>query len=91
MGVSLAEILMGIKNVSAKEGKAPPDVIEAAEALYARGCLSPVSNRAEKKREELDLPQLPQPDPEQVKMIFDATGAFEVLETNRAAAKEESE
>lgn len=91
MGVSLAEILMGIKNMSAQAGRAPPDVVDSAEALYTRGCLSPVSNRAEKKREDLGLPQLPEPDPEQVKLIFDATGALEVLEANRAAAKEESE
>ncbi|MFW9810158.1 MAG: 4Fe-4S dicluster domain-containing protein [Candidatus Thorarchaeota archaeon] len=91
MGVSLAEILMGIKNISANEGKAPPDVVESAEALYTRGCLSPVSNRAEKKRDDLGLPHLPEPDPEQVKLIFDATGALEVLEVNRAAVKEEPE
>ncbi|MGY5864952.1 MAG: 4Fe-4S dicluster domain-containing protein [Candidatus Thorarchaeota archaeon] len=91
MGVSLAEILMGIKNISAKEGKAPPDVVESAEALLARGCLSPTSNRTEKKRVDLGLPNLPQPAPEHVELIFKATGAYEVLETNRATVKEESE
>lgn len=91
MGVSLAEILMGIKNISAREGKAPPDVVESAEALLLRGCLSPVSNRAEKKRVDLGLPNLPQPDPEQVELIFKATGAYEVLEANKSFVKEESE
>jgi hypothetical protein len=91
MGVSLAEILMGIKNISAKEGKAPPDVIESAEALLARGCLSPASNRADKKRLDLGLPDLPQPKPEEVELIFKATGAYEVLEANRASVKEETE
>lgn len=91
MGVSLADILMGIKNISSKEGKAPADFIESAEALLARGCLSPQSNRSDKKRSELGLPDLPQPDSEQVKVIFKATGAYDVLETNRAAVKEEAE
>lgn len=91
MGVSLAEILMGIKNISAREGKAPPDVVESAEALYARGCLSPVSNRSDKKRDDLGLPQLPQPDLEQVKLIFESTGAYDVLKANRAAVEEKAE
>lgn len=91
MGVSLADILIGIKNISSKEGKAPPDFVESAEALLARGCLSPQSNRTDKKRVDLGLPDLPQPDLEQVKLIFEATGAYEVLETNRAAVREESE
>jgi heterodisulfide reductase subunit C len=91
MGVSLAEILMGIKNISSKDGKAPPDYVESGEALLARGCLSPTSNRSDKKRLELGLPDLPQPDLEQVRTIFEATGAYEVLEANRKAVKEEAE
>ncbi len=91
MGVSLAEILIGIKNISSIEGKAPPDFVESAEALLARGCLSPQSNRSDKKRVDLGLPDLPQPDPEQVKLIFEATGAYDVLEANRAAVKEDAE
>ncbi len=91
MGVSLAEILIGIKNISARDGKAPPDYVESGEALLARGCLSPTSNRSDKKRVDLGLPDLPQPDLEQVRIIFEATGAYQVLETNRAAVKEESE
>ena len=91
MGVSLAEILIGIKNISSREGKTPKDFVEAGEALLAKGCLSPQSNRSDKKRVDLGLPDLPQPDLEQVKQIFEATGAYEVLETNRATLKEEAE
>ncbi len=91
MGVSLAEILMEIKNISALEGKAPPDVIESAETLMEDGCLSPVSARSEKKRTELGLPDLPKADPADVQKLFKATGALEVLETNKAAAEEAAE
>jgi heterodisulfide reductase subunit C len=91
MGVSLAEILMGIKNISAREGKAPPDVIESAESLMADGCQSPISSRSEKQREDLGLPKLPRANPEDVQRLFRATGAAEVLELNRKAAEEASD
>jgi heterodisulfide reductase subunit C len=91
MGVSLAEILMVIKNISAKEGKAPPDVIESAESLMANGCQSPISSRSEKQREDLGLPKLPRADPADVQMLFRATGAAEVLEINKKAIEEASD
>jgi heterodisulfide reductase subunit C len=91
MGVSLAEILMEIKNISALEGKAPPDVIESAESLMADGCLSPISSRSEKIRTELGLPDLPKADPVDIQKLFKATGAAKVLETNKAALEESAE
>jgi heterodisulfide reductase subunit C len=91
MGVSLAEILMEIKNISAREGKAPPDVIESAEMLMQDGCLSPISGRSEKKRAELGLPDLPRADPADVQKLFEATGAADVLEANKKTVEEAAE
>ena len=91
MGVSLAEILMEIKNISALEGKAPPDVIESAETLMVDGCLSPISSRSEKIRSELGLPDLPKADPKHVQKLFKATGAQDVLEVNKATQEESAE
>jgi heterodisulfide reductase subunit C len=91
MGVSLAEILMEIKNISAREGKAPPDVIESADTLMEDGCLSPISIRSEKKRTEFGLPNLPKVDPADVQKLFKATGADEVLAAIKAAQEEASE
>jgi len=91
MGVSLAEIILGIKNIAAKEGKAPTEFIQAAEILADDGCLSPISSRSEKKRAELGLPDLPRPDHADVQKMFEATGAADVLEINKAAMEEASE
>ena len=82
---------MGIKNIAAKEGKAPAEFIQTAETLKDDGCLSPISSRSEKKRVELGLPDLPRPDPADVQKMFQATGAAEILEINRAALEEASE
>ncbi|MFX1559456.1 MAG: 4Fe-4S dicluster domain-containing protein [Promethearchaeota archaeon] len=91
MGVSLAEILMGIKNIAAKEGKAPVEFVQTAETLVGDGCLSPISSRSEKKRTELGLPDLPRPDSADIQKMFEATGASDVLEINKAAMEEASE
>jgi heterodisulfide reductase subunit C len=91
MGVSLAEILMTIKNISAREGKAPPDAIESVDSLMVDGCLSPISSRSEKQRESLGLPQLPRADTADIQKMAQMTGAADLLEANRKAVKETSE
>ena len=91
MGVSLAEILLGIKNIAAKEGKAPTEFVQTMETLADDGCLSPISSRSEKKRVELGLPDLPKPDLEDIQMMFKATSAADVLKINKAAMEEASE
>jgi heterodisulfide reductase subunit C len=91
MGVSLAEILMTIKNISAREGKAPPDAIESLGSLMEDGCLSPISSRSEKQRETLGLPHLPRANPSDVQKLIKMTGAADILEINRKAAEEASE
>jgi heterodisulfide reductase subunit C len=91
MGVSLAEILLGIKNIAAREGKAPAEFVQTAETLADDGCLSPISSRSEKKRTELGLPDLPRPNPADVQKLFQETGAAEVLETNKSSIEEASE
>ena len=91
MGVSLAEILLGIKNIAASEGKAPTEFIQTMETLADDGCLSPISSRSEKKRSELGLPDLPRPDPVDIQKMFEATSAADVLEINKAAMEEASE
>lgn len=90
MGVSLAEILMTIKNISAREGKAPQDAIESVDSLMADGCLSPISGRSEKQRENLGLPQLPKADPAEIQKMVEVTGVIDLLEANRKAVKEAS-
>ena len=81
MDVSLAEILMTIKNISARAGKAPPDVIESARLLFDTGCLVPFSSRGEKIRNDLGLPELPRPDSDHIQKILELTGALEVMHT----------
>ncbi len=84
MGVSLTEILIAVKNISAAEGKAPPSIVEAVESLLATGAIAPGSTGIERKRNALDLPELPKPNAEHIQKLFENTGAMKILEGNMA-------
>ncbi|MFW9863193.1 MAG: 4Fe-4S dicluster domain-containing protein [Candidatus Thorarchaeota archaeon] len=84
MGVSLADILIELKNLSAAEGKAPMSIVQAVESFFTIGAIAPGSSGVDRKRSKLGLPVIPKPDPEQIKILFEGTGAMEILEKNLA-------
>lgn len=88
MGISLANILVELKNISAAEGTAPPSIVQAVQSLFTTGRIAPGSTGFDRKRSQLGLPELPKPDPKHIEKLFRATGAMEILEKN--LAKEES-
>lgn len=88
MGISLANILVELKNISAAEGTAPPSIVQAVESLFTTGRIAPASTGFDRKRSQLGLPELPKPDPKHIERLFRATGAMKILEKN--LAKEES-
>ncbi len=83
MGVALAEILMVTKNISAREGKAPQDLVNAVTSILGTGCVISDLGRVGKVRSALALPELPRPDLQQIGKIFELTGASEVLQASR--------
>ncbi|MFW9801538.1 MAG: 4Fe-4S dicluster domain-containing protein [Candidatus Thorarchaeota archaeon] len=84
MGVSLADILIELKNLSAAEGKAPMSIVQAVESFFTIGAIAPGSSGVDRKRSKLGLPEIPKPDPEQIKILIEGTGAMEILEKNLA-------
>ena len=84
MGISLADILIELKNISAAEGTAPPSIVQAVESLFTTGIIAPGSTGVDRKRSQLELPKLPKPDSEHIERLFRATGAMEILEKNLA-------
>ncbi|MFX0044869.1 MAG: 4Fe-4S dicluster domain-containing protein [Candidatus Hermodarchaeota archaeon] len=82
MGISLAEILIQLKNISAAEGTAPPSIVQAIESLFTTGIIAPGSTGVDRKRSQLGLPELPKPDPKHIQKLFRVTGALEILEKN---------
>ncbi len=84
MGVSLTDILIGLKNLSAAEGNAPFNITKAVESFFTIGVIAPGTTGVERKRNKLGLPEIPKPDPEQIKILFEGTGGLEILEKNLA-------
>ncbi|MFW9845180.1 MAG: 4Fe-4S dicluster domain-containing protein [Candidatus Thorarchaeota archaeon] len=84
MGVSLADILISLKNLSAAEGKAPMNIVQAVESFFTIGAIAPGTSGVDRKRNKLGLPEIPKPDAEQIKTLFEGTGAMKILEKNLA-------
>lgn len=84
MGVSLADILIGLKNLSAAEGNAPFSIAKAVESFFTIGAIAPGTTGVDRKRNKLGLPEIPKPNLEHIKILFEGTGALEILEKNLA-------
>ncbi|MHA2072196.1 MAG: 4Fe-4S dicluster domain-containing protein [Candidatus Thorarchaeota archaeon] len=84
MGVSLADILIELKNLSAAEGNAPISIVKAVESFFTIGAIAPGTTGVDRKRNKLGLPEIPKPDPRLIKTLFERTGAMEILEKNLA-------
>ncbi|MHA1933913.1 MAG: 4Fe-4S dicluster domain-containing protein [Candidatus Thorarchaeota archaeon] len=79
MGVSLAHILLRIKGISSRHGDAPRSVQEIMDSIQSSGIVGQTSGRAEKKRKELGLPDLPRPEIEEIQTILNETSATRIL------------
>jgi hypothetical protein len=79
MGVSLAHILLRIKGISSRHGDAPRSVQEIMDSIQSSGIVGQTSGRAEKKRKELGLPDLPRPEIEEIQTILNETSATDIL------------
>ncbi|NHJ13716.1 MAG: 4Fe-4S dicluster domain-containing protein [Candidatus Thorarchaeota archaeon] len=88
MGVALSELLMDIKNLSSHDGKVPPSIVEMMDVIRFTGKVSHASTSSKKKRDDLGLPELPEPDVEEVQKIFELTGAIDRLARYREAEVE---
>lgn len=80
-GVSLAHILITIKNISAQRGSAPSSVIEAIHSLMSLGVIAQ-STGLERKRSKYNLPKLQLPDHDQIQKLLELTGAIAILESH---------
>ncbi len=85
MGVALCEILVAIKNLSARDGKVPPSIVEMMDVIRFTGKVSHPSKGTTRRRRELGLPELPEVDAAEVQKLLEVTGAIDRLTRYREA------
>jgi len=65
------DVMTVLKNMAAKEGKAPPNLVKVLKILEENGRVYLIDDFTEEERENLELPGL-EPEPEFVKKIAEA-------------------
>lgn len=78
-GVSLAHLLVRIKNISTKQGGAPESLVEVVQSILSQGIITQASD-LNKVRDKFELPHLELPNSDHIRTILEETGVIEVLE-----------
>lgn len=79
MGVSLAHLLVAVKNVSTQKGSAPEGLPEIIHSILSTGVIAQGMD-LDKMRQKYDLPSLKRPTAKEVRKVLELTGATDLLE-----------
>ncbi|MCK4848364.1 MAG: 4Fe-4S dicluster domain-containing protein [Candidatus Heimdallarchaeota archaeon] len=74
-GIDVTHVLTQLKNLSVKLKNVPPGIITEMEAILETGRTAAISQSILKKREKLGLPELPEPNLQEIQKLLDVTGA----------------
>jgi len=74
-GIDVTHVLTLLKNLSVKLKNVPPGIITEMEAILETGRTTAISQSILKKREKLGLPELPEPNLQEIQKLLDVTGA----------------
>ncbi len=72
--VELTEIFTILKNISVERGEAPEYYTTQASTIYDNAKAIPMQPAIERRRDQLNLPKILEPDVEEVKTLLNATG-----------------
>lgn len=86
-GIDVTHVLTLLKNLSVKLQNVPPGIITEIEAILETGRTTAISQSILKKREKLGLPELPEPNIQEIEKLLDVTGAIELLKKVKGEAK----
>ncbi len=74
-GIDIGHVITEMKNLAVKVKNAPPGIIAEMEAIMETGATAAISQSILKRREKLELPELPKPDLNELQKLFEVTGA----------------
>ncbi|MFW9991035.1 MAG: 4Fe-4S dicluster domain-containing protein [Candidatus Odinarchaeota archaeon] len=72
-GVDLAHALVELKNMAVEIGNVPESVLTSARLLFEQGYVIDNSRMIQKRREKLGLPELLEPDAQEIRKIVETT------------------
>ena len=79
-GIDVGHVITEMKNLAVKVKNAPPGIIAEMEAIMETGATAAISQSILKRREKLELPELPKPDLKEVQKLFEVTGAKAMID-----------
>jgi heterodisulfide reductase subunit C len=85
-GIDIGHVITEMKNLAVKVKNAPPGIIAEMEAIMTTGATAAISQSILKRREKLELPELPKPDLNELQKLFEVTGAAEKINQIKEAS-----
>ena len=74
-GIDIGHVITEMKNLAVKVKNAPPGIVAEMEFIMETGATAAISQSILKRREKLELPELPKPDLNEIQKLFEVTGA----------------
>lgn len=78
-GIDIGHVITELKNLAVKLRNVPPGIVAEMEAILETGTTAAISQSILKKRERLELPELPKVDLDEIQKLMEATGVVESL------------
>lgn len=78
-GIDIGHVITELKNLAVKLRNVPPGIVAEMEAILETGTTAAISQSILKKRERLELPELPKADLDEIQKLMEATGVVESL------------
>ncbi|MFX1517833.1 MAG: 4Fe-4S dicluster domain-containing protein [Promethearchaeota archaeon] len=89
-GIDIGHVITEIKNLAVQMKNAPPGIIAEMEAIMETGVTAAISKGIMKRREQLELPELPPPNLDEIRKIFEVTGAAKYIKEIKEIKEETS-
>ena len=77
-GVKVSEILVILRNMATEQGAFPEHLKAEVSALLDFGLINPGSGAIQRRREQLNLPEVPRPKVENIKKVAEESGFIKV-------------
>lgn len=74
-GIDIGHVITEMKNLAVRVKNAPPGIVAEMEAIMETGTTAAISQSILKRRGQLELPELPKADVNELQKLFEVTGA----------------